>query len=272
MATIREELTKHYSRGKYDQAIRDADRILTVNKGNVLAHEIRAKSFFKLGKYAEAQKAADEMVVAATASNAARERAAAAVLKAQAIFEAGDFERAIREAESLRNSFEKYSAEYFEAALVAVWSLNYLQTTDAAKYVTKEILENSKNDLHRGLALLNRGIAARYDKEFDQATSFFAEGMRQLDSLPREPWHESIVFRQYAGQCEAGARAGTVQLDELLKELKSPSIVNQDIIFLNSAVKLCRAYADGKNVDEECAEAVKGGLSRTFVAVILCKR
>ncbi len=272
MATIREELTKHFSRGKYDQAIRDADRILTLNKGNLMAHEIKGRSLFRLGKYGEVQKVADEMLAAAVSANAVQQQVAARLLKVQAIFESGSFEQAIKDSEALRKSLPKDSPDYFEATFVSVWSLNFLKTTDAAKYLTKEILDTSKNDLHRARALFNRALAYRYDQEIDRAKELFLEAVAVFDSLPRDPWHESIYHRQFAGQCEVGAGWGMSHLEELQKELKSPSVVNQDIIFMNTAVKLCLAFAGRKNVDEDAAEAVKAGLGRTYLAVILCRR
>lgn len=272
MPTIREELTKHFSRGKYDQAIRDADRILTLNKGNLMAHEIKAKSLFRLGRYGEAQKAADEMLAVAENAGAAQQRIRACLLKVQAMFESGAFEEAVKSAEALRKGLPKDSQEYFEALLASVWALNFLKITDAASSLAQEILDTSKNALHRSLALFNRALAYRHDQESDTAKSLFLQAITMFDSLPRDPWHESIYYRHFAGQCEIGAGISASHLDELQKELKSPSIVNQDIIFMNTAVRLCLAFAEGKSVDDEVTEAVKAGLSRVLLAVILCRR
>lgn len=193
-----------------------------------------------------------------------------------AAFDRGDFDAAVSLATQCLTLAAPDSYWHFGALGLRCWAASFLDDAasverDAQTFLTED--SGSDKPWFDGLASFNLGLVQRRAGNVEQAKGYFAKASAYYAAYqihPEQPpeWElVTLLFAAVTSWAAAGDKGRLEQLSEKLAGWETPGDLTEQ---LTRAVDLYFRHIDGQDVKEEAAAATSAGVSRTFLALLLC--
>lgn len=192
-------------------------------------------------------------------------------------FEGGDFSRANELADACMVISSQTSYWYAGALGLKCWVANFTHNlADLEQTTTALLVMDTGEDKpwFDGVALLNLGLAKRKAGNTNEAGSLFLRAAERYEAQqlhPGQPSEWQNVLDYFYALCRWAATEEATVWEEVLDQISDddsgePNKLSQQ---LRSSAQLMLRYSEGGEVKQEAVELVRGGVSRTFLAVIL---
>ena len=191
-------------------------------------------------------------------------------------FEQGDFKSANALADTCLALSSQTSYWYAGALGLKCWVADFTNDLADLERTASTLLAmdtGTDKPWFDGVALLNLGLAKRKHGHTSEAQTLFlraAERYKTQQLQPGQPSEWQNVIDYFSTLCRWAATEETIEWRKNLSQFRDDTSEQSELLRqLSAAVQLMLRYSEGEEIKQEAVELVKGGVSRTFLSVLL---